>query len=62
MKGKNYAVFYFTGFFFKFFFYYEVFAKQKQNERFRLYYFSILVTSPLAWLPSKSSVLMVHKE
>jgi len=41
VKGKNCAVFCFAGFFFQFFFCYEVFAKQKKNLRCRLYYLDL---------------------
>jgi hypothetical protein len=36
-------VIYIAGFFFKFFFCYEVFAKQKKNELFRHYYLCVCV-------------------
>jgi len=37
-KAKICFVIYIAGFFFKFFFCYEVIVKQKKTERFRLYY------------------------
>jgi hypothetical protein len=42
IKGKN--CFVIARFFFKFFFCYEVFAKQKKAKHFRLYYSNVTIT------------------